>query len=104
MYTEWDRDGSVGKVTTVRAGRSRVRMPTRARGFSVLLSEQTGSEALFKGTVVKRPRREADYSPPPSAKVKNGWTYTTAPPIRLHCVDRSGFYLYLYLIAVRKMT
>jgi hypothetical protein len=32
---------------------------------------------------VKRPRREADYSPPSSAKVKNAWSYTSTPPIRL---------------------
>jgi hypothetical protein len=34
---------------------------------------------------VKRPRREADHSPPSSAK-KNEWRYTSTPPIRLHCV------------------
>jgi hypothetical protein len=71
-------------------------MPTRARGVSLLLSEQTGSEALFKGTGMKRPKRKADYFRPPSAKVKNESNYTTARPIRLHGVDRSGFYLYLY--------
>jgi hypothetical protein len=36
--------------------------------------------------VVKRPGREADHSPPPSAEVKNAWSYTTTPPIRLHGV------------------
>jgi hypothetical protein len=33
---------------------------------------------------VKRPGREADHSPPSSAEVKNAWSYTSAPPIRLH--------------------
>jgi hypothetical protein len=28
---------------------------------------------------VKRPGREADYSPPSSAEVKNAWSYTSAP-------------------------
>jgi hypothetical protein len=35
---------------------------------------------------VRRPGREADQSPPPSAEVKNGWSYTSTPPIRLHGV------------------
>jgi hypothetical protein len=33
---------------------------------------------------VKRPRREADHSPPSNAEVKNAWRYTTTPAIRLH--------------------
>jgi len=33
---------------------------------------------------VKRPGREADHSPPSSAKVKDAWSYTSIPPIRLH--------------------
>jgi hypothetical protein len=34
--------------------------------------------SLFPG--VKRPRREADHSPPTSAEVKNTWIYKSAPP------------------------
>jgi len=30
---------------------------------------------------VKRPRLEADHSPPSSAEVKNAWSYTSTPPI-----------------------
>jgi hypothetical protein len=37
-----------------------------------------GTDALFPG--VKRPRREADHSPPVSAEVKNTWVYTSIPP------------------------
>jgi hypothetical protein len=33
---------------------------------------------------VKRPLREAHHSPPSSAEVKNAWSYTSTPPIRLH--------------------
>jgi len=33
---------------------------------------------------VKRPRREADHSLPSSAEVKNVWSYTSTPSIRLH--------------------
>jgi hypothetical protein len=35
---------------------------------------------------VKRPGREADHSPPSSAEVKNSWSYTSTPPIRLQGV------------------
>jgi hypothetical protein len=35
---------------------------------------------------VKQPVREVDHSPPSSAKVKNAWSYTSTPPIRLHVV------------------
>jgi hypothetical protein len=35
---------------------------------------------------VKRPGRETDHSPPSSAEVKNAWSYTSTPPIRLHGV------------------
>jgi hypothetical protein len=35
---------------------------------------------------VKRPGREADHSLPSSAEVKNVWSYTSTPPIRLHGV------------------
>jgi hypothetical protein len=35
---------------------------------------------------VKRPGRKADHSPPSSAEVKNTWSYTSSPRIRLHGV------------------
>jgi len=35
---------------------------------------------------VKWPGREADHSPPCSAKVENSWSYTSTPPVRLHGV------------------
>jgi hypothetical protein len=74
---------------------SRVRFPEGAWNFSLHHSVQNGSGAhlasypmgtrvSFPG--VKRPGREADYSPPSSAKVKNGWSYTSTPPIRLQGV------------------
>jgi len=34
----------------------------------------------------KRPGREANHSPPSSAKFKKGWGYTYTPSIRLHGV------------------
>jgi hypothetical protein len=35
---------------------------------------------------VKRPGREADYSLPFTAEVKNAWSYMSTLPIRLRCV------------------
>jgi hypothetical protein len=35
---------------------------------------------------VKRPGSEADHSSPSSAEVKNAWSYTSTPSIRLHGV------------------
>jgi hypothetical protein len=40
--------------------------------------------ALSSG--VQRPGREADHSLPSSAEVKNAWSYTSTPPLRLHGV------------------
>jgi len=39
-------------------------------------------EALSLG--VKLPGLETDHSPPCTAEVKNAWSYTSTPPIRLH--------------------
>ena len=36
---------------------------------------------------LKGPWRDVDYPPPSSAEVKNEWSCTTIPPIRLHGVD-----------------
>jgi hypothetical protein len=58
------------------------------RHFSLPQNVQTGSDTHpasysigiwgFPGK--KRPGHEVDYSPPSSAKVKNEWSYTSAPP------------------------
>jgi hypothetical protein len=50
------------------------------------LSTQTPTQWV-PGTLslgVKQPGREADHSPPSSAEVKNAWSYTSTPSIRLH--------------------
>jgi hypothetical protein len=44
-----------------------------------------GTRVSFLGGV-KRLRRKADHSLPSSAEVKNVWSYTSTPPIRLHGV------------------
>jgi len=38
----------------------------------------------------KLPVHEAGYSPLPSAKVKNGWSYATTPPVCLHGMERGN--------------
>jgi hypothetical protein len=43
-----------------------------------------GTTGSFPG--IKLPGREADHSPPSSAEVKNAWSYTSTPTIRLHGV------------------
>jgi hypothetical protein len=74
---------------------SRVRFPAGVGNFSLHHRVQNGSgthpasypmgtRGSFPG--VKRPGREADHSPPCSAEVKNAWSYTSTPPIRLHGV------------------
>jgi hypothetical protein len=63
------------------------RVPAGARNVSLLQNVQTGSEAhptshpigtgvLFPA-VERRPERYVDHSHPPSAKVKNEWSYTS---------------------------
>jgi hypothetical protein len=69
-----------------------VRFPAEAGNFSLRHRVQTASGAhpasYPVGTGgsqgVKRPAREADHSSPSSAEVKNGRSYTSTPPIRLH--------------------
>jgi hypothetical protein len=73
----------------------RVRFPAGAGNFSLHHRVQNGSApphppiqrvlgALSLG--VKRPGTEADHSLPSSAQVKNAWSYTSTPSIRLHVV------------------
>jgi len=59
----------------------------------------------------KRPEREAHPSPPSSAVVKKGWSYTSTPPMSRtactepQCLYKGALYLYLYLyISAEKRT
>jgi len=38
---------------------------------------------------INRPGGEVDDAPPSSAEVKNAWSYTSSPPVRLHYVKLS---------------
>jgi len=42
--------------------------------------------------------READRSPAPSARVKNGWSFTSSPPIRLHCIGWNDFTVFTFTL------
>jgi hypothetical protein len=74
---------------------SSVRFPAGAGNFSLHhrvlngsgthpASYSMGNRGFFLG--VKQPGREADHSPSSSAEVKNAWSYTSIPLIRLHGV------------------
>jgi hypothetical protein len=69
---------------------SRVRFPVGAWNFSLHNRVQNGSGTHLAshpvGTRGSFPGREADHSRPSSAEVKNAWSYTSTPPIRLHGV------------------
>jgi hypothetical protein len=52
---------------------------------SFLFNRYRGS---FPG--IRRPRRGTDHLPPPPAEVKNEWSHTTTPLIRLHGVRRDS--------------
>jgi hypothetical protein len=77
------------------------------KSTSAVTIDQTGSGAhpasfamvtgiSFPGA--KRPRRDADHSPPSSAVVTNEWSYTSPPPIHPSWSDQEQF-LRLYLTA-----
>jgi len=96
-YTDMrrSRDSSVSIVTRLQAG-----IPgfDSWLGQGILLLATTSRPVLgttqppiqwVQGALspgVKRSRREADHSPPPSAELKNTWSYTSTPPTRLHGV------------------
>jgi hypothetical protein len=48
---------------------------------------------------IKGPGREADHSPLSSAEVKNAWSYTSTPPIRLHGVAPLSFTSVLCIVS-----
>ena len=55
-----------------------------------LASYSMGTEVLCRG--IKRPGPEVNSSPPSSAAVKNDWSYTSIPPIRLPGVDTDTYF------------
>jgi hypothetical protein len=54
-------------------------------------SQSVVPQAATRGSLLRdqKPRNGNDHSHPSSAKVKNEWTYTSAPPIRLNDMDEN---------------
>jgi hypothetical protein len=65
-------------------GRDSVRHLVQTGSGAHPASCRLGTVVLLTG--VKRTGREAENSPPPSAEVKNTWSYNSTPPARLHGV------------------
>jgi hypothetical protein len=82
----------------LRAGRSGVRIPSMARDFFFPKTAQTDAGASYSmrtGVLpwgVQLPGREVDHWSPPSAEIKNEWSYTTTLPIRLHACGHEQLY------------
>jgi hypothetical protein len=86
-YSAWLRDGRPGFNF-----RRELRIFLFATASRPALGPTTSPIQWVLGALslgVKQPRREADNSPPSSAKVKNAWSYTSTTPSRLHGVALS---------------
>jgi len=88
-------------VRTSNPGRSKrffpsTERPDRVRGSPRLLFN--GYRGSFSG--IKRPVSEVDHLPTFSVEVKNGWSYTSTPPICIHGVDRDNFTFCTFLFIV----
>jgi hypothetical protein len=59
-----------------------------------------GTGGSFPGVVW--PGNEADHLPPSSAEVKNAWSFTSTPPLRLHGVVLNSFTLYSTLSTIKE--
>ena len=83
--------GNVSSITMLLAGQSRAQIQTWREDFSFLQNIQTSSgdhpASYSMGTVVL----SQGYSSW-STKIKNTWSYTSTPPICLHCMDTDNFY------------
>jgi hypothetical protein len=54
---------------------------------------------------VKRPGREADHSPPPTADVKNAWSYTSTPKhvcMAWYLITRNVFWLFTCTVTTHR--
>ena len=94
---------AVGTATRQGAGRSGVRIPVGPKYFFSTEIIQTGSGAQPASYsvgirfvhLVNSEVHEVNHLPSSSVKVKNEWSYTSTPPIRLHSVDRESFTSYI---------
>jgi hypothetical protein len=101
------RDSLVGMGCKIRSLSS-----SRGKRFSLLRNVHTGSESpsllrngyrrSFRGS--KRPGHDVDHSSPYNVEVKNEWSCTSTPPIRLHGVDRDSFTFLVSIASSRTET
>ena len=92
-------------MTRLQAGRSEVRNPVDTReSFSSPNRPDRpwdrSSLLLYNGYIgsfmrVMRPESDVDHSPPSCVEVKNEWSYTSIPSIRLQGVYRENFTFYV---------
>ena len=99
--------GDLGRYSDwLRAGWSGDRIPVGARFFAPVQKGWGPPNLLYNGYRVfsggkERPGRDADPSPPSSAVVKKGYSYTSPPPMgRTACTEPQCLYkgaLYLFI-------
>jgi len=82
------RSGSVSIVTRLRAGRPRLDF-RKGQGFLLFITVSHSALGPTQPPIqwvrwIKRSGPETDDSSPSNADVKNGWSYISAPSIRLH--------------------
>ena len=112
LFSRWQRQLS-WYSDSLSARRSGDRMPVKAR-FSAPVQTGPGAHSAsctmgtgsFPGGI-ERPGRDADPSPPSSAVVMKGQSYTSNPPMgRTDCIEPQCLYkgaLYLYLSACTRV-
>jgi len=72
-------------------GWSGVRIPADSRDFFLLQNHPDQLCGPSSILVVKWPGSEIDRARPASVKVKNEWSYTSAPPIHFYGMGRDNF-------------
>jgi hypothetical protein len=89
LYESWDSLVGIAAAYGLNDGGAGVQVPVRVKNvlfsssFRPALGPSQPSKQWVPGTLspgVKWQGREADHSPPTSAKVKKTWIYTSAPP------------------------
>jgi hypothetical protein len=121
FYSLGARDSVVGIVTTLRAGQSEIRIPTKSRDF--VFSEISRPAVGFTqppiqwvpgslSAALKRPRCEVDHWPSSSVEAKNDWSYTSISSVWFNGVYRVNFIFYFifssrllrnYTVCIRKI-